>query len=269
MGLSDFTALRIDGLACTVEERVAAIRLTRPDRMNLLTNDVLSGLLTIAQTLIEDGEISVVTIAGEGVTCFSTGILTPALRGGMAKADVIALIRLANKTFDAIEALPQIVIAGLNGFVRAGAVELALACDIRIAGQHVMLMSPEAKWGGFPGAGAPVRLPTIVGMGHALDLLCTGREIGADEMLRIGLVERVVAQSDVHSAVDTLARMIAVNGPLATRGIKRIARTREASGFRAARDLSDEMRAALELTHDVDEGIAAVAEGRSPRFIGR
>ena len=86
-----------------------------------------------------------------------------------------------------IEALPQIVVAGLNGLVRAGAVELVLACDIRIAGEHVKLSSPEAKWGGFPGAGAPVRLPRIIGMGRALELLCTGREIEAREMERIGV----------------------------------------------------------------------------------
>ena len=269
MSPSDLGALRIDGLAVTVEERIVAIRLTRPDRMNLLTHDVLSGLLSIAQTLAENNDASVVTIVGDGETCFSTGILTPALRGSMTKCDVLALIRLANRAFDAIEALPQIVIAGLNGFVRAGAVELALACDIRIAGDHVRLMSPEAKWGGFPGVGAPVRLPSLVGMGHALDLLCTGREINADKMLRIGLVEHVVPQGGVLAAMDELARTIAANGPLATRGIKRIARTRQASGFRAARDLSDEMRVALEWTLDVDEGIAAVAEGRTPRFVGR
>ena len=269
MRQSDLGTMPIDGLSCAISDRVAAIQLTRPDRQNLLTADILSGLLQIARALGEDKDVSVVTIVGDGNICFSTGILTPGLRGSMAKADVLALIRLANKAFDAIEALPQIVIAGLNGFVIAGAVELALACDIRIAGDHVRLMSPEARWGGFPGAGAPVRLPAIVGMGYALDLLCTGREIGADEMLRIGLVERVVSRDALHVTVDELARTIAENGPLAVRGVKRIARTRQASGFRAARDLSDEMRAALEWTQDVDEGIAAVAESRKPHFIGR
>jgi enoyl-CoA hydratase/carnithine racemase len=170
--------------------------------------------------------------------------------------------------FDAIEALPQIVIAGLNGLVRAGAVELALACDIRIAGDHVKLSSPEAKWGGFPGAGGPVRLPSIVGMGRALELLCTGREIDAQEMERIGLVDRVVERDSVHATLDEMARTIAENGPLATKGTKRIARMREASGFAAGRRLSDELRAALEWTNDVDEGIAAVREGRKPRFTG-
>jgi enoyl-CoA hydratase/carnithine racemase len=258
-----------DGLDFAIEGAIARAVLNRADRQNLLSHDVLSALRTIAAELAVNTKVHVLTITGEGQDCFSTGILTPALRGGLPKQRVLDLIRLANETFDAIEALPQIVIAGLNGFVRAGAVELILACDIRIAGEHVLLSSPEAKWGGFPGAGAPVRLPNIIGIGRTLELLCTGREIGAAEMERIGLVERVVPRDGVHAAVDSLARAIAENGPLATRGTKRIVRLRTETGFRAARDLSDKLRSALEWTQDVDEGIAAAREGRKPRFLGR
>jgi enoyl-CoA hydratase len=88
-------------------------------------------------------------------------------------------------------------------------------------------------------------------------------------MARIGLVERLVPKDGIHAEIDRLASAIAENGPLATRGTKRIVRSRKESGFRAARELSDALRAALERTHDVDEGIAAVREGRSPRFTGR
>jgi enoyl-CoA hydratase/carnithine racemase len=263
------SATFVDGLHYRVDGRVASIRLDRADRMNLLTREILATLLAIASELAVNDEVSVLTVTGDGATCFSTGILTPALRGSLDKPDVLALIRLANAAFDALEGLPQIVVAGLNGYCRAGAVELALACDIRIAGSHATLMSPEAKWGGFPGAGAPVRLPALIGMAAALEFLCTGREMAADEMHRLGLVQRIVAPDGVDAALDELARTIAANGPLATRGIKRIGQTRMASGFRAARDLSDEMRAALEWTHDVDEGIAAVRDGRPPHFLGR
>jgi enoyl-CoA hydratase/carnithine racemase len=259
----------VEGMRFDVGGRVASVVFDRPDRLNLLTANILRGLGEIAATLAACPDVDVLTITGEGAEFFSTGILTPALRGSLSKPEVLALIRLANEAFDAIERLDQIVIAGLNGLVRAGAVELALACDIRIAGNHVKWSSPEAKWGGFPGAGAPVRLPAIVGMGRALELLCTGREIDAWEMERIGLVERVVAPDQVHATLDELAQTIAANGPLATKGAKRIARMRGASGFLAARKLSDELRAALEWTDDVDEGIAAVREGRPPRFTGR
>jgi enoyl-CoA hydratase/carnithine racemase len=261
--------MMVEGLRYDIHGRVASLTLTRPDSLNLLTEEILQAFGDVARRLSADAGIDVLTITSEGTSCFSTGLLTPALRGNLAKPDVLKRVRLANESFDAIEMLPQIVIAGLNGFVRAGAVELALACDIRIAGDHVTLSSPEAKWGGFAGAGAPVRLPRIVGMGRALDLLCTGREISAQEMERIGLVDRLVVQDAVHVTLDEMARAIAENGPLATKGAKRIARMREASGFAAARSLSDELRAALEWTSDVDEGIAAVREGRKPRFTGR
>jgi enoyl-CoA hydratase/carnithine racemase len=261
--------MMVEGLRYQIDRRVAAVTFTKTDSLNLLTADILRSLGQIAGELSTNTDVDVLTITAEGTSCFSTGILTPALRGSLSKPDVLKLIRLANESFDAIEALPQIVIAGLNGMVRAGAVELALACDIRIAGDHVTMASPEAKWGGFPGVGAPVRLPRIVGTGRALDLLCTGREIDVQEMSRIGLVERVVPAKDLHAALDEMARTIAENGPLATKGAKRIAREREASGFAAARRLSDELRASLEWTSDVDEGIAAVREGRKPRFTGR
>lgn len=253
----------------SVEQRVASITLTRPETLNLLTEDILHRFREIATELAGNPDVDVLTITSTGAACFSTGILTPALRGSLSKPDVLKLIRLANEAFDAIEALPQIVIVGLNGMVRAGAGELALACDIRIAGDHVTWSSPEAKWGGFPGVGAPVRLPRIVGMGRALDLLCTGREVEAAEMERIGLVDIVVGRDAVHDKLTDMARTIADNGPLATKGAKRIAREREISGFAAARRLSDELRTALEWTSDVDEGIAAVREGRKPRFTGR
>jgi enoyl-CoA hydratase/carnithine racemase len=261
--------MMVEGLRYDVEGRVASLTLTRPESLNLLTEEILRAFGDVAQSLSTNADIDVLTITAEGTSCFSTGLLTPALRGSLTKQDVLQRVRLANESFDAIEMLPQIVIAGLNGFVRAGAVELALACDIRIAGEHVTLASPEAKWGGFPGAGAPVRLPRIVGMGRALELLCTGRDVGAQEMERIGLIDKLVGQDTVHATLHEMARSIAENGPLATKGAKRIARMREASGFAAARSLSDELRAALEWTDDVDEGIAAVREGRKPRFTGK
>lgn len=259
----------MNGFDFRIEGRIARIVLNRPEDQNLLSRDLLLSLRTIANDLAENPDIQVLTIVGKGTECFSTGILTPALRGQLAKDDVLKLIRLANETFDAIEALPQIVIAGLNGYVRAGAVELILACDIRIAGDHVRLSCPEAKWGGFPGAGAPVRLPKIIGAGRTLELLCTCREIEASEMERIGLIERMVTKQGVHAELDRLASAIANNGPLAARGAKRIVRSRMESGFRAARELSDALRSALEWTHDVDEGIAAAREGRKPHFTGR
>src|SRR6201999_915424 len=111
------------------------------------------------------------------------------IRASFSKGQIVELVLLANRVFDAVEALPQIVIAAINGKVLAGAVELALACDIRYCAAHATLQMPEAAWGGFPGAGAPVRLPALIGRARALDLMCSGREIDAAAMERYDIVQ--------------------------------------------------------------------------------
>jgi enoyl-CoA hydratase/carnithine racemase len=167
-----------------------------------------------------------VIFTGAGDTFFSAGLLNPDIRASLAKEEVLEIVFLANRVYDAIEALPQITIAAINGTIMAGAVELALACDIRVAADDITMTMPEAKWGGFPGAGGPVRLPGVVGHGRAMDLIATGRTISVEEMDKYGLVEYIYPKSELRQAAQCLAETIAANGPLATRGAKRIAKTR-------------------------------------------
>jgi len=249
--------------------RVATITLNRPADQNRLTRDVLLRIQSMADGLGEDGEIHAVVVTGRGRDYFSMGILNPAVRATYTKDQILELVRIANRLYDAIEALPQVVIAALNGAARAGAAELALACDIRLAAAHATFALPEALWGGFPGAGGPVRLPVIVGRARALELICTGREVDAAEMERIGLVLAVHPADQLLPEALALARRIGQSGPLATRGAKRIINVRNLAGPAAGRALADALRHALESSRDVDEGMAAHREGRPPRFIGR
>ena len=168
-------------------DRVATITFNRPDDENRMTPAVLERLAAIADQLANDAETQAVIITGAGGAFFSAGMLHPKVRAKLTKYQILGIVRLGNAVFDRIEALPQITIAALNGTTRAGAAELSLACDMRIAAAHATFALPEAKWGGFPGAGAPVRLPGIVGRARALEIICTGRELGAEEMERIGL----------------------------------------------------------------------------------
>ena len=249
--------------------RVATITLNRPADQNRLTRDVLLRIQSMVDGLGEDGEVQAVVVTGSGRDYFSMGILNPAVRATYTKDQILELVRIANRLYDAIEALPQIVIAALNGAVRAGAAELALACDIRLAAAHATFALPEALWGGFPGAGGPVRLPVIVGRARALELICTGREVDAAEMERIGLVLAVHPADQLLPEALALARRIGQSGPLATRGAKRIINVRNLAGPAAGHALADALRHALEWSRDVDEGMAAHREGRPPRFIGR
>lgn len=252
-----------------VDGSVARIEVAGTHDHNRLSREVLLRMREITGDLKRNPDVHVVTLRGAGEEYFSAGILTPELKAGMQKDEILDLVMLANEVFDDLEALPQIVICGLNGIVRAGAVELMLACDIRIAATHVRLSLPEAKWGIFPAAGAPVRLPLVIGAGRALELICTGREIDSSEMERIGLVNCVVAKESLQARMDTLAQEISDNGPMATRGAKRIVSLRTEPGFRAAREMSDALRYAYEWTQDAEESVAAHKEGRRPRFSGR
>src|SRR5947199_3395652 len=249
--------------------RVVTIILDRPADQNRLTRDVLLGLQQIVDGLGGADDAQAVVITGSGREFFSMGILNPAVRAGYSKEQILELVRTANRLYDALEALPQTVIAALNGSARAGAAELSLACDIRLAAAHATFALPEALWGGFPGAGGPVRLPGIVGRARALEIICTGRELDAAEMQRLGLVLSVHPADRLLTEARALAARIGASGPLATRGAKRIVNTRLSSGFGEARSLSDALRHALEWSRDVDEGMAAHREGRAPRFTGR
>ena len=257
-----------DDVRVEVDGRVMIITLDRPADQNRLTRDVLMALQETVDRLATDDEIQAVVITGHG-RAFSMGILNPTVRASYTKPQVLEMVRLANRLYDAIEALPQIVIAALNGSARAGAAELSLACDIRLASADATWAVPEALWGGFPGAGGPVRLPGIVGRARALELICTGRELDAAEMDRLGLVLAVYPADRLLPEARALATRIAASGPLATRGAKRITTVRALSGFTAARALSDALRQAFEWSADVDEGAAAHREGRPPRFTGQ
>lgn len=249
------------------EGGVLTLTLDRPDDANRLNPALIAHFASLVEALREDTATNVVVLTGAG-SIFSMGILNPVIRASMSKDDVVRLVRKANALFDALEALPQVVIGALNGKAGAGGVEMALACDMRFAAAGASMVMPEATWGGFPGAGAPVRLPMIVGRARALELIATGREIDAEEMKRLGIVLDVFPDQFMDR-VQAIAQKIAASGPLAVRGAKRIIMARQEPGFRAARELSDSLRHALEWSADVDEGMAAHKENRKPKFTGK
>ncbi len=258
-----------DDLKAEIAGGVLTLTVDLPGEGNRITPDALAKLEQIGKALTRDNEIQCVVVTGAGQDHFSTGLLNPVLRAALSKDDVVKLVRLATRAFDALAAAPQIVVAAINGPMRAGGVELALACDMRIAADTATMHLPEAAWGGFPGAGGPSRLAAIVGRGKALQLIATGETIDAAEMRTIGLVEEVVRQAQLSAYVADMARRIAAAGPLATRGAKRIIGTRLEPGEAAAALLADRLRYDLEWSADVDEAHAAQTEGRAPRFKGR
>lgn len=252
-----------------IQDHVAIITLDRPADGNRLTPSSLVDLCEIARALAADRRTSCVVVTGAGSEFFSSGIFNIELRAAYSKEDALAIVRLAIDAFDRIEALPQVVIGALNGATRAGGGELALACDFRVCASHATLAFHETSYACFPGAGAPVRLPGVIGAGRALEIIATGREIDAEEMLRLGLVSSVVPQPAWRDTVGSMAAQIAAKSPLGTVGAKKIIRMHERSSAEAAHQLSWELRAALEYSHDVDEAIAAHQERRTASYLGR
>ena len=253
----------------TREEKIAVITLNRPEDGNRWRKDMLYAFEPVVDALNKDEETQVVIIRGAGEEYFSWGAFDPAIRGAMDKQEIVDFVLRGSRLRDSLELLPQIVIAALNGKARGNGVELALACDLRYASDRATISFPEADMGGIPGGGGPARLPAVVGHARALELLCTGREVGADEMVRIGFALAAYPHAQFMDAVMKVARTIAGKGPIALRGCKRISQARLGPGLAEARRMSDALRAKLEWSDDVDEAIAAHREGRSPRFTGK
>jgi enoyl-CoA hydratase/carnithine racemase len=160
-------------------------------------------------------------------------------------------------------------IAAVRGFALAGGTELAIACDLRVAGTDAIFGVPEVKIGIFPGAGGVLRLPPLIGLGNARDLLFTGRQVSAEEAASIGLVDRLVAPADVLPAARELAAQIAANAPLALRAVKDALRVSSGRPAADARREVNERRMSLDDTADYEEGLRAFAEKRQPQFTGQ
>ena len=187
----------------------------------------------------------------------------------ISAAERAAHTRAIEEAVEALAAAPPPSIAAIHGYALAGGAELALACDLRVAGSDATFGFPEVKIGIFPGAGGVLRLPRLVGDGAAKDLLFTGRQIDASEAFRLGLIDRLTATGEAPRTARQLAIDIAANAPLAVRAVKRALTDSRGRPHQDARQIVNAERAALDATADYAEGLAAFAEKRAPRFSGR
>jgi enoyl-CoA hydratase/carnithine racemase len=260
---------------------IATLVLNRPQARNALNRPLLTALHEAVDRLAGDQAIHCLVLAGAGRDAFSAGADLRE-RLALSPAERTAHTAAINASADAIAGFPVPVIAALRGFALAGGAELALACDLRIAAdpsiggpsepglleQHpsFVIGFPEVAIGIFPGAGAPVRLPRLVGPAIARDLLFTGRRVDAREALRIGLINELVAPGQLDARVLAIARDIAAKAPLAIRALKRSLVESEGLTPAQAHQVVGKYRAPLDGTLDYTEGLAAFAERRAPIF---
>jgi enoyl-CoA hydratase len=185
------------------DDGVAVLRLDNP-KVNALSTRLLGQLETAANGLSDDPPGAVVITGGERI--FAAGADISEF-GGQERARIVT--RAFREALDAVTAIPRVVIAAIAGYALGGGCELALACDLRVASERAKLGQPEILLGIIPGGGGTQRLARIVGPSRAKDLVLTGRQVDADEALRIGLVDRVVPHDELHDRAYELAAELA------------------------------------------------------------
>lgn len=245
-----YTTLKLENY----DNDIVVCTLNRPSVRNALNEEMVNELQMLMAELGSAENCSVVVITGAGDKSFMSGADIAELKQRDASD---ALRQINNGLFRAIESAPFPTIAAINGYALGGGCELAMACDIRIAADHAKLGQPEVKLGIMPGAGATYRLPQLVGIGKAKELILTGKIITASEAEQIGLVNTVVKSEDLLIAAINMAREIAANGRKAVRFSKLALNTQRDSTIESAYSLETIVQAYL---FDDDEKHSRMAE---------
>jgi enoyl-CoA hydratase len=245
---------------------VATVRLARPDQGNPVDEAFLRELDEVCAALHDDPAVRVVLLTSEGEV-FSRGWDDASL----APESAAAWRRRADEAlpFACLELMGQPVICALTGDATSAGLELALACDVRLAAEGARLALPETGRGQLPMAGGTQRLPRLIGRGEAMRLLLLGEEIDAAEALRIGLVSAVHPRDALASEADALAQRMASRGPIALRYAKESVRRGLEQPLDQALRYETDLTVILQTTEDRAEGVRAFLEKRDPEFKGR
>ena len=265
----DDNSFAADGLVST-EERGALlfVRLERPAKRNALTRAMLERLGEIFAAVAARRDLRAVILSGAG-TDFCAGTDIRELEG-MDERAALDKARRGQEVCDRVELCGTPVVAAVRGAAAGGGCELALACHLRVAARGARFQLPEARLGLLPAYGGTQRLSRAVGTGRALAAMIAGEELGAEEALRLGLVNRVVEDDGLAAEAEALANSIAgAAAPLAARACLEAVTRGARMPFDEALRLEAELFGSLFSTEDVREGTRAFLEKRAPDFKGR
>ncbi|TFW45564.1 enoyl-CoA hydratase [Bacillus sp. 005/A4HT-01/001] len=250
------------------DDHIGIMTLNRPAQANALSAAMLEEINQTIQEIKHDENIRCLLMTGTGAKVFCAGADLKERRL-MTEQEAKEAVLTIQQTFTDIESLPVPVIAVINGHALGGGLELALACDLRIARAGAALGLPETGLAILPGAGGTQRLPRLIGPGKAKEMIFTGTSLRAEEAVQIGLIERISTADSLMNDAITLAKQITKNGPIALKEAKQAIQSSLNHDLQTG--LTKEYEAYLRLIHTEDrlEGLKAFQEKRTPHYRGK
>jgi enoyl-CoA hydratase len=257
-----------DLVLTTREGPVATVTINRPQALNALNQGVLEGLANAFADLAADEQCRVIVLTGAGDRAFIAGADIAAM-AKLSPEEARLFMELGQAVCNRIEGAPQVVIGAINGYALGGGCEVALACDLRIASDRARIGLPEVTLGIIPAWGGTQRLPRMIGIGLAKQLIYTGQQIDAHEAHRIGLFNQVVPADQLLPTAYEVAGAILNNGPLAVRLAKEVLEATKDADLAVGLKAELEAEVRLFATADRTEGMTAFVERRRPNYQGR
>ncbi|MCS7124275.1 MAG: enoyl-CoA hydratase-related protein [Candidatus Bathyarchaeota archaeon] len=250
------------------DEGIATMIINRPEALNAFSADVIQEILQAIEDVKADENVRVVVLTGAGEKAFSAGADIKAMKG-MNALKARELSHMGERLCSALENLEKPVIAAINGYALGGGLEVAMACDIRIASENARMGQTEVNIGLIPGWGGTQRLTRLIGMTKAKELIFTGKMIDAKTAEQLGLVNMVVPQDKFREAVRQFALELAQKAPIALKVAKTLINKGAEISLNAALALEREGFGVVASTEDLQEGVSAFIEKRKPVFKGR
>lgn len=256
-----------DALLLEKRGNIAVLTMNNPPA-NTWTVDSLQELKQLMESLNQDRQIYSLVITGQGEKFFSAGADLKLFSDG-DRSIARDMARSFGEAFETLSLFRGVSIAAINGFAMGGGLEVALACDIRIAEQQAQLALPEAKVGLLPCAGGTQNLTMLVGEGWAKRMILCGERLSADKALDIGLVEEVVTQGEALNAALAMAENVAQQSPTAVSACKQLIQNNRRQHWNQGYILERELFVDLFFTADQQEGVNAFLEKRQPRWLNK
>jgi enoyl-CoA hydratase len=257
-------------LSLALSDRNLTVTLERPNSLNALNNSLLEGLEEVISAAGEDAEIASVILTGSGDRAFSAGADIKEWMANKDYASIERFLLLGHRVFNAMEACRKPIICAVNGVAFGGGLELALACDIRVAADNASFAFPEPNLGAFPGWNGLRRLVQSVGVSRAKEIAMTARRVSAIDALDAGFVSYVVPRQQLAAKAVEVSAEVRKLAPLAVGQIKRLCGLyASGSDGLAGQYLEVFGNVMLAGTTDFHEGEAAFLEKRAPKFTGR